>query len=88
MPLLNNRPPLTKMFKIITSPSCIGHPLGIAILWNLEDGAMVESDSAKLISDDSSSEATEIDSKNLSRNQIWNTFNANVLLSDGIIFFI
>ena len=32
-------------------------------MWNLEDGAKVESDSAKLISDDSSSDATEIDSK-------------------------
>ena len=50
-----------EMFKTIASPTSIGYPLGIA-LWNLEDGAKVESDSAKLISDDSSSDATEIDS--------------------------
>ena len=52
-----------EMFKIIASPTSIGYPLGIT-LWNLEDGAKVESDSAKLISDDSRSDATEIDSKN------------------------
>ena len=52
------------MFKIIASPTSIGYPLGIAIVglggWSFK----VESDSAKLISDDSSSDATEIDSKN------------------------
>ena len=45
---------------------------------NLEDGAKKESDPAKLISDDSSSDAEDIDIENLSRNQIWNTLNANV----------
>ena len=45
---------------------------------NLEDEAKKESDPAKLISDDSSSDAEDIDIENLSRNQIWNTLNANV----------
>ena len=45
---------------------------------NLEDEAKKESDPAKLISDDSSSDAEDIDTENLSRNQIWNTLNANV----------
>ena len=45
---------------------------------NLEDEAKKESDPAKLISDDSSSDAEGIDIENLSRNQIWNTLNANV----------
>ena len=53
-----------EMFKIIASPTSIGYPLGIAIVelgrWSFK----VESDSVKLISDDSSSDATEIDSKN------------------------
>ena len=53
-----------EMFKIITSPTSIGYPIGIAIVelggWSFK----VESDSAKLISDDSSSDATESDSKN------------------------
>ena len=57
-------PPLTEMFKIIASLTSIGYPLGIAIVelggWSFK----VESDSAKLISNDSSSDATEIDSKN------------------------
>ena len=52
------------MFKIIASLTSIGYPLGIAIVelggWSFK----VESDSAKLISNDSSSDATEIDSKN------------------------
>ena len=50
-----------EMFKIIAFPTSIGYPLGIAIV-ELGGGAKVESDSAKLISDDSSSDATEIDS--------------------------
>ena len=29
-----------EMFKIITSRTSIGYPIGIAILWNLEDGAL------------------------------------------------
>ena len=45
---------------------------------NLEDEAKKESDPAKLISDDSTSDAEDIDIENLSRNQIWNTLNANV----------
>ena len=52
-----------EMFKIIAFPTSIGHPLGIAVV-ELGGGAKVESDSAKLISDDSSSDAAEIDSKN------------------------
>ena len=38
----------------------------------------MESDAAKLISDDSSSDAEDIGIENKSRNQIWNTLNANV----------
>ena len=38
----------------------------------------MESDPAKLISDDSSSDAEDIDIENKSRNQFWNTLNANV----------
>ena len=38
----------------------------------------VQSDPAKLISDDLSSDAEDIDSENYSRNQIWNTLSANV----------
>ena len=50
-------------WKIIAFPTSIGYPLGIAIV-ELGGGAKVESDSTKLISDDSSSDAAEIDSKN------------------------
>ena len=52
-----------EMFKIIAFPTSIGYPLGIVIV-ELGGGAKVESDSAKLISDDSSSDAAEIDGKN------------------------
>ena len=45
---------------------------------NLEDEAKKKSDPAKLISDDSSSDAEDIDIENLSRNQIWNTLNASL----------
>ena len=55
------------MFKIIACPTSIGYPLGIVIVelggWSFK----VESDSAKLISDDLSSDATEIDSKNINQ---------------------
>ena len=78
---MSNRRPLTEMFKIIASPpppTPLGYPQGMPIAVNLEDEAKKESDPAKLISDDSSSDAEDIDIENLSRNQIWNTLNANV----------
>ena len=77
---MSNRRPLTEMFKIIASPppTLLGYPQGMPIAVNLEDEAKKESDPAKLISDDSSSDAEDIDTENLSRNQIWNTLNANV----------
>ena len=63
-PWINRPPPLTEVFKIIASPTSVGYSLGIAIVelggWSFK----VESDSAKLISDDSSSDAAEIGSKN------------------------
>ena len=45
---------------------------------NLEYEAKVESDPAKLSSDDSGSDAEDINIENQSGNQIWNTLNANV----------
>ena len=64
LPWIIPPPHLTEVFKIIASPTSVGYSLGIAIVelggWSFK----VESDSAKLISDDSSSDATEIDSKN------------------------
>ena len=38
----------------------------------------MESDAAKLISDDSSSDVEDIDIENLKKNHIWNTYKANV----------
>ena len=38
----------------------------------------MDSDPEELISDDSSSDAEDIDVENKSRNQFWNTLNANV----------
>ena len=77
---MSNRRPLTEMFKIIAPPppTPLDYPQGMPIAVNLEDEAKKESDPAKLISDDSSSDAEDIDIENLSRNQIWNTLNANV----------
>ena len=50
----------------------------IAIAVNLEDEAKEESDPTKLISDDSGSDAEDINIENQSGNQIWNTLSANV----------
>ena len=74
---MSNRRPLTEMFAS-PLPTPLGYPQGMPIAVNLEDEAKKESDPAKLISDDSSSDAEDIDIENLSRNQIWNTLNANV----------
>ena len=64
LPWIIAPPPFDGNVKIIAFPTSIGYPLGIAIVelggWSFK----VESDSAKLISNDSSSDATEIDSKN------------------------
>ena len=38
----------------------------------------MESDAAKLISDDSSSDVEDIDIENLKKNHTWNTYKANV----------
>ena len=38
----------------------------------------VESDAAKLISDDSSSDVEDIDIENFKKNHIWNSYKANV----------
>ena len=54
---------------------------------NLEYEAKVESDPAKLISDDSGSVADYINIKNQPGNQIWNTLNANVQFIMTWLFF-
>ena len=54
------------------------YPLVIPLAVNLEDEAKVESDPAKLISDDSGSDAEDINIDTQSGNQIWNTLNASV----------
>ena len=56
---------LIASLKIIPPPPTpIGYPQGIPMVLNLEDKAKVESDPAKLISDDSSSDAEDIDIEN------------------------
>ena len=55
----------------------IGYPLGIPTPVNLEDWSL-SGVWSKPISDDSSSDVEDIDIENKSRNQIWNTLNANV----------
>ena len=64
---MSNRRPLTEMFKIIASPpppTPLGYPQGMPIAVNLEDEAKKESDPAKLINDNSSSDAENIDIEN------------------------
>ena len=52
-------------FKIIApAPHPVGYPLGIPMVVDLEDTAKVESDPAKLIRDNSSSSAEDIDIEN------------------------
>ena len=48
------------MFKIIASPQPYKLPLGIPIAVNLEDEAKVETDPAKLISDESRSDTHSV----------------------------
>ena len=70
----NNRLVLTEMFKSPPPPPSphrttttpIGYPLVIPIAVNLENEAKVESDPAKLIIDDSGSDAEDINIENQS----------------------
>ena len=61
-----------------TTTTPMVYPLVIPLAVNLEDEAKVESDPAKLISDDSGSDAEDINIDTQSGNQIWNTLNASV----------
>ena len=66
----NSRPSINRLPRIIAShlPPLLGYPLGIPMAVNFEGKAKVESDPAKLISDDSSCDAEDIDVNKLSRN--------------------
>ena len=65
---LSRPPPITPIFfRLPARDTQRGTPV------NCGDKAKVEPDPAKLISDDPSSDAEDIDIKKWSRNQIWNT---------------
>ena len=87
----NSHPLFNSLRQIITSlwriglkwsppphPTPTGYPLGIPIVVDLEGEAKVESDPAKLISNNLGSDAEDMDIENSSREHIWNTLNANV----------
>ena len=77
-------PPPPSPHPITTTP--IGYPLVIPIAVNLEDEAKLESDPAKLISDDSGSDAEDINIENQSGTKFGTLKMPVFSLYDVIIF--